>query len=81
LAGGLLMTQKENLKLLQTAVKVKAYIEGLELINDVDGLTVARLVTMAFERKYANHRMFITAGLTKELEAYEDSIAVTNIAQ
>jgi hypothetical protein len=75
------MTQKENLKLLQTAVKVKAYIEGLELINDVDGLTVARLVTMAFERKYANYRMFITAGLTKELEAYEDSLAVTNTAK
>jgi hypothetical protein len=72
------MTQKENLKLMQTVVKVKAYIEGLELIDGVDGLTAARLVTSAFERKYNNHRMFITAGLTKELEAYEDSLAIAN---
>jgi hypothetical protein len=78
LAGGLLMTQKDNLKLMQAAVKVKAYIEGLELMDGIDGLTAARLVTLAFERKYNNHRMFTTAGLTKDLEAYENSLAVTN---
>jgi hypothetical protein len=76
-----MMTNKENLKLLQTAVKVKAYIEGLELINDVDGLTVVRLVTMAFERKHNREREIIKATLKKDLEAYEDSIAFANIAQ
>jgi hypothetical protein len=72
------MTHKENLKLLQMAVRVKAYIEGLEVLEDVDGLTVARLVTLAFERKHNREREIIKATLKKDLEAYEDSVAFAN---